>query len=298
MENRVLKYFLVVAREQNITKASEILHISQPALSRQLMQLEEELGAKLFIRGKRNITLTDEGLYLRQKAQEIIDLTEKTEQEFANGLTSLSGVISIGMGETMASSYLADLIYEFREEYPDVRFQIISGNADETREQLEKGLLDIGILLEPTDLSKYDIIRLPVKDTWGVIVPSKCPLCKKEYVTAEDLKDRKIFMNNRAVNHSLFSSWFGKFYNEKNINITGNLLYNAAMLVSKGMGCAITVDGAVQLYNHPELNFRPLYPKIEQTSVLVYKKHQILSNCVLKFIELIKCKSIMINDKK
>ncbi len=298
MENRVLKYFLIVAREQNITKAAEILHISQPALSRQLMQLEEELGAKLFLRGKRNITLTDEGLYLRQKAQEIIDLTEKTEQEFANGLTSLSGVISIGMGETAASSFIADAIYEFREEYPDVRFEIISGNADGTKERLDKGLLDIGILLEPTDFSKYEFIRLPVKDTWGAVVPSKCSLCKKEYVTAEDLKDRKIFMSNRAVNHSLFSSWFGEYYNEKNIFCTVNLLYNAAMLVSKGMGCAVTIDGAVQLYNHPELNFRPLLPKIEQTSVLVWKKNQIVSACVLKFIDFIKCQSVMINDKK
>lgn len=298
MENRVLKYFLIVAREENITKAAEILHISQPALSRQLMQLEEELGAKLFIRGKRNITLTDEGVYLRQKAQEIIDLTEKTEQEFANGITSLSGVISIGMGETAASSYLADLIYEFREEYPDVRFEIISGNADETKEQLDKGLLDIGILLEPTDFSKYNFLRLPVKDTWGVVVPSKCPLCKKEYVTVEDLKDRKIFMSNRAINHSLFSSWFGDFYNSKNIYLTVNLLYNAAMFVAKGMGCAITIDGAVQLYNHPDLNFRPLYPKIEQTSVLVWKKNQIVSACVLKFIDFIKCKIVMVNDKK
>lgn len=298
MENRVLKYFLVVAREENITKAAEILHISQPALSRQLMQLEEELGAKLFIRGKRNITLTDEGLYLRQKAQEIIDLTEKIEQEFANGITSLNGVISVGMGETAASSFLADSIYEFREKYPDVRFEIIAGNADGTKELLDKGLLDIGILLEPTDFSKYEFLRLPVKDTWGVVVPSKCPLCKKEYVTAEDLKDRKIFMSNRAANHSLFSSWFGKYYDEKNIYCTVNLLYNAAMLVSKGMGCAVTIDGAVELYNHPELNFRPLYPKIEQTSVFVWKKNQIISNSALKFIEFVKCKSVMINDKK
>ncbi|MDE5562907.1 MAG: LysR family transcriptional regulator [Clostridiales bacterium] len=298
MENRVLKYFLIVAREENITRAAEILHISQPALSRQLMQLEEELGAKLFIRGKRNITLTDEGLYLRQKAQEIIDLTERTEQEFANGITSLSGVISIGMGETAASSYIADLIYEFREQYPDVRFEIIAGNADGTKEQLDKGLLDVGILLEPTDFSKYEFVRLPVKDTWGVIVPSKCPLCQKEYVTAEDLKGRQIFISNRAVNQSMFSSWFGENYNPNNIYLTVNLLYNAAMLVSKGMGCAVTIDGAAKLYNHPELNFRPLYPKIEQTSVLVWKKNQIASACVAKFLEFIKCNSVMVSDKK
>ncbi len=298
MENRVLKYFLIVAREENITKAAEILHISQPALSRQLMQLEEELGTKLFIRGKRNITLTDEGLYLRQKAQEIIDLTEKTEREFARGLTSLSGVISIGMGETAASSYLADLIREFREEYPDVRFEIISGNADGTKEQLDKGLLDIGILLEPTDFSKYEFLRLPVKDTWGVVVPSKCPLCQKEYVTAKDLEDRQIFISNRAVNQSMFSSWFGEHYNPNNIYLTVNLLYNAATLVSKGMGCAVTLDGAVQLYNHPELNFRPLYPKLEQTSVFVWKKNQIVSACTLKFIDFVKCKLGMVNHKK
>lgn len=298
MENRVLKYFLVVAREENITKASEILHISQPALSRQLMQLEEELDAKLFIRGKRNITLTNEGVYLRQKAQEIIDLTEKTEQEFANGLTSLSGIISIGMGETAASAYLADLVNDFSDEYPDVRFKIVSADADGTKEQLDKGLLDVGILLEPVEFSKYEFVRLPVKDTWGVIVPSKCPLCQKEYVTAEDLKDRRILMSNRAVNHSLFSSWFGKYYKEKNVFLTANLLYNEAMFVTKGIGCAVTIDGALTLYNHPELNFRPLYPKIEQTSVLVWKKNQMPSACTAKFIEFIKCKLVMIIDKK
>lgn len=298
MENRVLKYFLIVAREENITKAAEILHISQPALSRQLMQLEKELGAKLFIRGKRNITLTDEGMYLRQKAQEIIDLTEKTEQEFANGLTSLSGVISIGAGETAASSYLADLIHEFSTQYPDVRFEIVAGNADGTKERLDKGLLDIGVLLEPTDFSIYEFVRLPVVDTWGVIVPSKCPMCKKEFVTAEDLRDRKIFISNRAVNQSMFASWLGEHYNEKNIFLTVNLLYNAAMLVSKGMGCAVTLDGAAQLYENSELNFRPLYPKIEQTSVLVWKKNQIVSNCATKFIEFVKCKSVIVSDKK
>lgn len=297
MENRVLKYFLVAAREQNITKASEILHISQPALSRQLMQLEEELGAKLFVRGKRNLTLTEEGLYLRRKAQEIVDLTEKTEQEFANGITSLNGVISIGMGETSASSYLADVIRAFGQEYPNVRFEIVANNADSTREQLEKGLIDVGILLEPIDLSAYDFIRLPVKDTWGVLLPAKSPLCEKPCVTAEDLKDRKIFMSNRALNQSMFASWFGEFFHEKNLYLTVNLLFNAAMLVSKGMGCAVTLDGAAKLYNQ-ELVFRPLYPKIEQTSVFIWKKHQILSNSVRQFIEFIKCKSVMVNDEK
>ena len=298
MENRVLKYFLVVAREENITRAAEILHISQPALSRGLMQLEEELGVKLFVRGKRNVTLTNEGAYLRQRAQEIVDLTEKTEREFANGLENLSGAISIGIGESAASSFIADCIKEFGNEYPDVRFDIHSVNADYTRERLDKGLLDIGVLLEPVDVSRYEFFRLPVKDAWGVVLPSKCPLSQKEYVTAEDLKDSKLFTTHRAAVQTMISSWFGKYFDKKNFYLTYNLVYNALMLVDKGMGAALTLDGSVSLYKNPDLIFRPLFPVLEQTSVIVWKKHLLQPPAVTKFIEHIQCKTVMINDKK
>ena len=286
MENRVLKYFLVVAREENMTRASEILHISQPALSKQLMQLEEELGAKLFIRGKRNITLTEEGRFLRHRAQEIVDLTEKTERDFRGGIDTLNGEIAIGMGESAASGLIAELIDKFSKEYPDVRFSCYSSHADSIKERIEKGLLDVGILLEPTELSKYDYIRLPVKDRWGALLPAKCPLAQKEYITPEDLKDRHLSVAVR--NKDAIKSWLGDAYNEKSFFHTHNLLYNAAMLVDKGMGVAITIDGAVELYKNPNLIFRPLYPEREITTVFVWKKYQVASPTVMKFIEYVR----------
>ena len=174
MENRLLKYFLVVAREENITKAAEILHVSQPALSRQIMQLEEELGARLFIRGKRSLTLTEEGRFLRGRAQEIVALTEKTERDFRDGIVSYDGTVSVGMGETSASRWLGGIVAEFSKLYPDVKFDLFSGTADIVKERIEKGLLDAGLLIEPTvDLSKYDLLRIPVKDRWGVLVAAE-----------------------------------------------------------------------------------------------------------------------------
>lgn len=285
MENRVLKYFLVVAREENITHASEILHISQPALSRQLMQLEEELGVKLFVRGKRNITLTDEGRYLRQRAQEIVDLTEKTERDFRSGLGTLSGEISIGLGESAASSLIADYICEFVKIYPNVHFKYYSNNADFIKEQLEKGLLDIGVLMEPTDLSKYEYVRLPIKDHWGVLLPAKCPLSQKEFISPSDLKDRKLFISTRTK--QTIVSWLGEFYREENVLLYYNLLYNAAMLVDKGMGTTFTVDGAAMLYKNPNTVFRPLSPKIEVTTVFAWKKYQVATPTVKAFIEFV-----------
>lgn len=283
MENRVLRYFLVAAREENITHASEILHISQPALSRQLMQLEEELGVQLFVRGKRNITLTDEGRYLRQRAQEIVDLTEKTERDFKDGLQSLRGEVSIGMGESAASSLIADVIGEFVKIYPNVRFKYYSNNADFIKEQLEKGLLDIGVLMEPTELNKYDYFRLPVKDHWGVLLSAKCPLIQKERILPSDLTDKKLFISTRTK--QTIVSWLGECYKEENVLLHYNLLYNAAMLVDKGMGATFTVDGAAKLYQNPNIVFRLLSPEIEITTVFVWKKYQVVSPTVKAFIE-------------
>lgn len=167
-----------------MTKASEILHISQPALSKQIMQLEEELGARLFVRGKRSLTLTEEGRFLRGRAQEIVALTEKTERDFRDGIVSYNGTVSIGMGETTASRRLGGLAAEFSKFYPEVRFDFYSATADNLKERIEKGLLDAGLLIEPTlDLSKYDILRLPVRDRWGVLVSASDPLFEKDHVT-------------------------------------------------------------------------------------------------------------------
>lgn len=286
MENRVLRYFLVAAREENITRAAEILHISQPALSRQLMQLEDELGAKLFVRGKRNIALTEEGRYLRQRAQEIVDLTEKTERDFKDGIGTLSGEVSIGMGESAASSLMADYVAEFVKVYPHVRFKYYSNNADFIKEQLEKGLLDIGVLMKPTDLSKYEYVKLPIKDRWGVLLPAKCPLAQRERISPSDLKDKKLFISTRTK--PTIVSWLSDFYNEENVLLHYNLLYNAAMLVDKGMGITFTAEGAAMLYKNPNIVFRPLSPEIDISTVFVWKKYQIVSPTVKAFIEFVK----------
>lgn len=296
MEYRVLKYFLTVAREENITRASELLHISQPALSRQLMQLEEELGVQLFIRGKRNITLTEAGMLLRRRAQDIISLTEKTEREFREG-ERLTGVVSIGSGEAETMRFLAECMREFNETYPEVTFDLYSNTADHIKERLEKGLLDIGVLIEPSDISRYEYIRLPQKERWGVIVPAKCPLSKKEYIEPSDLVGRKIFTSHRGIAQGV-AQWFGEYYDKMNIFATYNLLYNAAMLVDCEIGAALAIEGAVSLYHNSNIIFKPFYPELSVSSVVVWKKYQPSSPAVTKFIELMKCKLGMMNDKK
>ncbi len=288
MENRLLKYFLVVAQEENITRASEILHVSQPALSKQLMQLEDELGAKLFIRGKRSLTLTEEGRFLRQRAQEIVDLTEKTERDFKDGIVSFNGVISIGMGESAASDWLADKISEFSAVYPNVKFDFYSATADSVKTRIEKGLLDMGILIGPTgDLSKYNQITLPVTDRWGVLVSICNEISEKQFVTAEDLKYEKMFLPKRALNQTDISAWFGDCYSDKNVVGTYNLLKNAAMLVKKNLGVALAIDGATLIYDSQSVVWIPLKPEIELKSVLVWKKYKDASPSATKFLEFI-----------
>ena len=287
MELRVLKYFLTVAREENITRAAEILHISQPALSRQLMQLEEELGVQLFQRGRRNTSLTDEGMLLRRRAQEIVDLAEKTENEFRSGTEELSGLISIGSGEASTMRTLAELMQDFSERYPDVRFDLYSNNGDYIKERLERGTLDLGVLLGPTEISRYESLPLPGKERWGAIVPAKCPLAQKDFITPEDLVGRKVFMPYRGITQGV-ADWFGDCYRQMNVLVTYNLVYNAAMLVDCGVGAAITIDGAVALYQNPNVIFRPFSPELAFTSTLVWKRHQPMSRTVAGFIEFVR----------
>ena len=287
MEVRVLKYFLTVAREENITRASEILHISQPALSRQLMQLEEELGTQLFVRGRHSSTLTEAGMLLRRRAQEIVDLTEKTEQEFQNRGDTLSGTVSIGSGEADTMRCLAQIMRGFSDLYPEVKFDIYSNDADHVRERLERGTLDIGVLLGPTDISKYENIALPGKECWGVLVPAKCPLAQKEYVTKEDLVGRRVFIAKRGVAQGV-ADWFGEYYDKMNVYATYNLLYNAAMLVNCEIGAAISIEGAASLYQNPNIIFKPFYPELAVTSTMVWKKHQPQTQAVSTFLEYVR----------
>lgn len=286
MELRVLRYFLAVVREENILRASEVLHITQPSLSRQLAQLEEELGAKLFERGNRKITLTEAGILLRRRAEELVALADKTEKEFSelNGGDDVSGIISIGCGEISAVSELAKLIKDFTAKYPNISFNFYSGNADNTKDQIDNGLMDFGLLLEPVEIDKYDFIRMPVQEHWVVVMPKDSPLEGKEIVTPQDLKDKPLILPSRDKVKSELANWFGSSYSKLNVFSSNNLINNAAKLVEQGLGYALSVQGAVSLYGNEKVCVKRLYPELISTSVIAWKKHQPMGTAAAKFL--------------
>lgn len=288
MELRVLKYFLAVAREENITKAAEFLHITQPTLSRQLMQLEEELSAQLFIRGKNRIVLTDEGMLLRRRAEEIVDLANKTEKEFLEQDNLVTGEIFIGGGETNAMHILARIIKEFKEEYPQIKYQFYSGNADDIKERLDKGLIDIGLLTEPVDIEKYEFVRLEQKEVWGILAPKDSKLAAKEYATPQDLLKLPLLSTRRTIVQNEIANWFGQDYEQLDIIATYNLIYNAAIMVEEGIGYAICLEKLVNINDETKIRFIPFYPPLLTGTVIVWKKHQIFSPATARFIEKIK----------
>jgi DNA-binding transcriptional LysR family regulator len=288
MEIRVLKYFLMVAREENITKAAEVLHITQPTLSRQLVQLEDELGARLFIRGKTKITLTDEGMLLRRRAEEIVDLADKTEKEFSEHDNFIGSEIFIGAAETSAMHVLADSIKKFSKEYPQVKYNLYSGNADDIKERIDKGLIDMGLLTEPVNIEKYDFIRLPQKEIWGVLMPKDSPLAKKEYIRPDDLAQMPIINTKRSIVQNEIENWFGVDYQKLNVIATYNLIFNAAIMVEEGLGYAICLERLVNINDETKICFKPFYPELETGLVIVWKKHQVFSTATTKFIENIK----------
>lgn len=281
MELRVLKYFLIVAREENITKAANLLHLTQPTLSRQLMQLEDELGIKLFQRSKHSIILTEDGLRLKRRAQEIVALAEKTKSEFSYNSEELSGEIAIGCGETQNMSFLSEKMYRFRKQYPLVSFQIYSATADDVKERIEQGLLDIGLLTEPVDISRYDFLRMNKKERWGVLVSEDSSLFKKETAGVDDLTGIPLLLPGRlSVQHEL-SSWFGGIFEQIEVAATYNLITNAANMVRHHVGAALCFDLD---YRYDDLKFLPLSPPLETGAVLVWKKNHIFSPAVHAFL--------------
>lgn len=283
MELRVLQYFLAAAREENITKAAALLHITQPTLSRQLMQMEEELGVKLFRRGKHNILLTEEGMLLWRRAQEIVDLAEKTAKELKHGEENISGEISIGCGETQNMKPLSEMIASFREKYSDVSFNIYTTIADDVKERLENGLLDMGLLLEPVEISRYHYIRMPMKEKWQVLMRRDSPLADKKKITPDDLVDIPLIIAWRQSIRNEFENWFGYDKEKLRIASTCNLSYhNQSIMVEGGIGVAIVMDFSC---NRDTLCLRPLEPMMESGCVLVWKKNLTLSLVMQRFIE-------------
>lgn len=288
MELRVLRYFLTVAREENITRASIILNITQPTLSRQLIQLEEELGTKLFERGKGRIRLTNQGMLLRRRAEELLELADKTEHEFKTENTIMSGEIFIGSGEIDSFHYLADIMTDFSIRYPQVKYHLFSGNADDIKEKLNHGLVDIALLTEPVSIENYEFLRLPEKQRWGVLVRKSDPLAKKEYVVADDLLHKPLIITKRAIVQNEIENWFQGNFDDLNVIAQYNLIYNAAILVEAGLGYAITIDHLIKDSEESLTCFKPLYPSLETGSVLVWEKHQVFSPAATKFIQTIK----------
>ena len=285
MEVRVLRYFLTVAREGSITGAAEALHVTQPTLSKQLMDLEQELGKKLFIRGNRKITLTEEGLFLRRRAQEIIELTDKTRAEFQNTDEMVSGDIYIGGGETEGMRLAGKIIYKLRARYPEIRYHLFSGNAIDVAERLDKGLLDFGIFIEPADITKYEFLKLPTMDTWGLLMRKDSPLSGHKTIKPKDLAGLPLLASRQAIAHNDLSGWLGKDHENLNIIATYNLLYNASLMVEEQVGYALCLDKIIPEHNRSVLCFRPLEPRVEVGHHIAWKKYQVFSRAAETFLE-------------
>ena len=284
MELRVLRYFLAVAREENITAAAERLHVTQPTLSKQLKDLEDELGKTLFIRGKRKITLTDEGMFLRKRAQEIVDLADKTEAEFQAD-SDISGEIYIGGGETGAVKFIAKALSGLLKDHPNIRYNFVSGDGDDIAERLDKGLIDFGLFVGLIDLKKYDHLILPETDAWGLMLRRDNPLASHKYITPDDLKGLPLLHSRQALSQNELSGWLGYSTDELNLIGTHDLLYNEAIMVMEGIGSAITIDGMIETLEESELCFRPFQPEIKARLVVAWKKYQVFSKPATLFLE-------------
>ena len=289
MEIRVLRYFLAIAREGSITNAARFLHITQPTLTRQIQDLEEELGQKLFTRGSRNMTLTPEGMILRKRAEEIISMVDKTEAEFNSMENVVSGDIYIGGGETEAIKLVAQIACELRASYPGIHYHLYSGNSEDVTERLDKGLLDFGILIQPADISKYDYIDIPARDIWGVVMRRDSPLAEKEVIRKEDLLGVPLICSRQAISAERrgneFAGWFGEDFDQLDIVTTFNLVYNAAIMVEAGVGYAVTLDKIANTTESSSLCFRPLEPRLESGLNIIWKKYQVFSPAAELFLE-------------
>ncbi|MDE6973721.1 MAG: LysR family transcriptional regulator [Lachnospiraceae bacterium] len=285
MDIRVLQYFLAVAREESITKAAERLRMTQPPLSRQLKDLEDELGKQLLIRGSKRVTLTEDGILLRKRAEELVDLMEKTKAELTSSNENINGDIHIGCGETEAISFLAQAAWDLQQKHPLIHYHIYSGDAERVMERLDKGLIDFGLLVGPVDVNKYDYIRLPLKDTWGVLMRKDSPLAEKESIIAEDLWDKPLIISHQTSINSEMFSWLKTDITKLNIVATYDLVYNASQFVKKGFGYVIALDKLINTTGDSTLCFRPLYPTLEAGLCIVWKKYQVFSKASNAFLQ-------------
>ncbi len=285
MELRVLQYFLAVTREQSISGAAESLHLSQPTLSRQLKELEAELGKQLFIRGTRRISLTEEGMILRKRAEEVMDLIHKAEQEISVTDNHISGDVFIGAGETDGVRLLARAARQLQKDYPDISYHISSGDNTDVLESLDKGLIDFGLIFSTVDTSKYEYMTFPVTDSFGILMRKDSPLALRDFLTPEDLHDKPLIFNRSTRDGDLIMSWLKKSRSEIDVAATYNLLFNASLMVEEGLGYAFALDKIIHVTEDSGLLFKPLSPAIHANMNLIWKKYQFFSKPAQKFLE-------------
>lgn len=281
----MLRYFLTVVREESITKAAEALHITQPTLSRQMAQLEEDMGVRLFDRGTRKIALTNEGILMRRRAEEILELVDKTRNEMAAQQESVEGTVSIGCGDLEAVQILPEMIRSFHERYPKVTFDLYTATADHIKERMDQGLTDVGLLLEPVNIEKYDFTRLEKKELWVAAMHPDAPLARKEAVTVEDLKRLPLILPRRLSVQSELASWFGDDFGKLDVLFTSNLPSNSNIMVHNRLACALIIKGSVSFWDERKIAYRPLSPELRASSVLAWKRQQPFSLAATKFIE-------------
>ena len=288
IETRLLQYFLAVAEEQSITRAAEFLHISQPTLSKQMMDLEALLGKRLLIRGKKQITLTEEGEYLRGKAREIMDLISQTESAFHDSDTGVGGDVYIGCGEFRSIYPLMQDIRDIQSQYPDIHVHFFSGNAELLLERIDKGLADFGILLEPVLNDKYEYDKLSFTEAWGLLLPKASPLAEQKRISREDLSSVPLIMPSQNSNSGKLSAWLNRAPENALPIATYNLIYNASLMVAAGVGYALCIDGIANTSEESLLTFRPLEPALQSDIYLVCKKYQTFSTPAKLLMERLK----------
>ncbi|MCD8083465.1 MAG: LysR family transcriptional regulator [Clostridiales bacterium] len=288
MELRVLQYFLAVTREQSILGAAESLHLSQPTLSRQLKDMEEELGKQLFIRSNRKITLTEEGMILRKRAEEIMELVRKTEDEIAMSDQVIAGDIHIGAGETDGIRFLAKAAQSLQTEYPLVHFHIISGDRVSVTEDLERGLLDFGLLFGDINSSKYDSLEIPSTDSFGVLMRRDDPLAKKDLVKPQDLWEKPLIVSRQSVHDNNLPGLLHCSKEKVNVVATYNLLFNGSIMVEEGMGYAVCFDHIINVSGDSSLCYRPLAGSLSLPMHLVWKKYQVLTKAADRFLQAVR----------
>lgn len=289
MELRVLRYFIEVARMQNITAAAERLHITQPTLSKQLMDLEDELGAKLFERGKRRTTLTEDGILLFQRAKEIVALADLTESAFRSTDERIAGDIAIGCGETEGMRLLVDAMKEMRAAHPGVTFRLSSGNFEDISDRLDSGLVDFGLFVGDAAVAKYDYIKLPHSDAWGLLMRTDNALAERASVRPQDLDGLPMLCSRQAVQSNELAGWLGREFGELDVVATYNLIHNATYMVEAGMGCAVSIEGLVNT-SGTGLVFRPFEPALTARLSFAWKRGRQLSRAAAEFLRLLQSK--------